>query len=113
MRSRIAVYEGYASPFGRSPQGGYGSPAPTSRYGGPSMGRRAYYVPPERGYGPLEEGKRRYPIVRRGYKVKRKVDTPAMKRAMKRFSKAAKSCSRRKRGTSFQACMKRKLKSKR
>ena len=98
MKSRIAVFEGYGIP--RS----FGRPAP--------FGRRGYYVPPERGYGPLPESGRAYPIVRRGYKVKRMKDTPAMKRAQSRMKKAAKKCSRARKG-SFQKCMKRELKSKR
>ncbi len=130
MKSRIAIFEGYGAPFGRSSQGrsSLGRPLGRSPFGRrPSMGRplsmgrpsslsdlgrRAYYVPPERGYGPLREGKRAYPIVRKGFKVRKMKDTPAMKRAQARFKKAAKKCSRRRKG-SFQTCMRKALKSKR
>ncbi len=130
MKSRIAVYEGYAVPFagrtGRRPAkrrlGGpiFDNPRLSryadlrtlpAGYGYSSLGRRGYTVPAERGYGPLREGKRAYPLVRKGYKVKRMKDTPAMKRAQKRFKKAAKFCSRTAKGKGkFQSCMRRKLK---
>lgn len=109
MRSRIAVFEGYGAPFR-----GLGGPIfdnPRS----PSLGRRGYYVPPQKyvssdsrgGYGPARKP-------RAGYKVKKMKDTPEMKRAQKRFAKAAKKCSRRgARSSSFQVCMRRELKRKR
>jgi len=117
MRSRIAIFEGYSPPrsYGGPIVQNARTPFPTGgvgRYGRPQLGRplgrRAYYVPPAE-YRP-EGGVGRKP--RAGYRVKAKRNTPAMKRAMNRFKKAAKSCSRRRKG-SFQACMKKKLKSKR
>jgi len=105
MRSRIAIFEGYSAPFGRP------------SLGRTSLGRRSYYVPPRRyvsedtrgGYGPGRKPKR-------GYKVKRMKDTPAMKRVQSRFTKAAKKCSRQTRNSrkgSYRVCMRRALKSKR
>lgn len=100
-RSRIAIFEGYGSPFSR-PAASYGRP-----YGAPpAMGRRAYV--PERNESATDSRK----PYRKAYKVAAKRNTPKMKRAQKRFARAAKTCSRRKRGT-FQACMKKALKSKR
>lgn len=119
MRSRIAIFEGYGTPFrGATRRLGaplFNNPRRQSRpslgrpFGGP-FGRRAYSVPAERyissdsrgGYGPGRKP-------RRGYKVKRMRDTPAMKRAQKRFKAAAKKCSKRRSG-SFQVCMRRALK---
>lgn len=116
MRSRVAIFEGYSSPFrGRPSSLGrpYGRSLSGPIFQNPrmagSLGRRGYYVPPEYPYGPAEYGKRRPKAVRKGYRVKRMKDTPAMKRAMNRFKKAAKACARRRKG-SFQACMRRKLK---
>lgn len=96
MKSRIAIFSGYASPFGRPSTGRYGG---HSRMGRPSLGRRSYYVPLRE--ESMADSRRPY-----RYEVKAKRNTPAMKRAMNRFSKAAKSCSRKtaKRG-SFQQCM--------
>ncbi len=117
---------------------GYGAPLfsnPNTQLRGPSLvqsmsgygqdlerlphgyGRAAYRVPsryvrmPRQYIGPVDEsgmGPRRK---RRGYKVKRMKDTPKMKKAHRRFAKAAKKCSRRRTG-SFQACMKKALKKK-
>jgi hypothetical protein len=115
MRSRIAIFEGYGAPFrGTRRMGGpiFNNPRrPALSLG--HMGRRAYSVPAERyissdsrgGYGPARKP-------RRGYKVKRMRDTPAMKRAQKRFAKAAKKCSRRSARASFQTCMRRELRKK-
>lgn len=106
MKSRIAIFSGYGNPFGRPSGGSYGRSygRPIGRisggaYGRRAMGRRAYTVdaayPPDR------------PHV--AYKVKKKRNTPAMKRAMNRFKKAAKSCSRKTKNSrkgAFQRCMK-------
>lgn len=125
MKSRIAIFEGYGRPSG----GRYGGPIfsnpnnlqprPMGRYGRPlprpvdGYGRPAYYVPAERGYGPVKKAGGRRPVIRKGYRVKRKVNTPAMKRAMNKFKRAAKTCSRKTRVRgSFQACMKKALRKK-
>lgn len=99
-KSRIAIFSGYAPP--RS----YGAPI----FSNPRLGRRGYSVPAERGYGPLREGSRTRPLVRKAYKVRKMKDTPAMKRAQKRFKAAAKKCSRTARKGGFQKCMKAALK---
>jgi len=122
MRSRIAIFEGYKSPFGnRPPQRAYTRiPASMDRYGAPlfnnprlsDMGRRGYYVAPQyvaaQGEGPGVYEPR---VKRKGYKVKAKRTkvTAAMRKARAKFRKAAKSCSRRRKG-SFQTCMKKALK---
>jgi len=120
MKSRIAVFEGYASPrgFGR-PMGRSSMGRPMGRplgrpFGmnaglGSALGRRAYYVPPAPGYGPVSPSGRRPKPLRKGYPVKRMRDTPGMKRAQNRMKKAAKICSRRRKG-SYKACMRKQLK---
>ena len=149
MRSRIAIFEGYAAPrrrkrrsmgaplFNNPRMQRYGAPLFNNprmqRYGAPlfnnpnsqlrdasfvqqmgAYGRGAYRVPSRYvespyAYGPPTE-RGEYPKTkRRGYKVKRMKDTPAMKRAQARMKKAAKKCSRRRRGT-YVSCMKRELK---
>ncbi len=81
-----------------------------------SYGRRAYYVPAEE-YAPYRSrgayGPGRKP--RKAYKVKAKRNSPAMRKAMNRFKKAAKSCSKKaaKKGArkgAFQSCMQVQLK---
>ena len=109
-RSRIAIFEGWNPPRMGAPL--FDNPRMGAAYGRPALGRRGYYVPPERGYGPLSKGRKAYPIVRKGYKVKRMKDTPAMKRAQARMKKAAKFCSRRRKG-SYVTCMKKQLRKKR
>ncbi len=125
MKSRIAIFEGYGRPAS------YGAPIfsnrnnlqprPMGRYGSRPLppvdgyGRPSYYVPAERGYGPVKKAGGRRPTIRKGYKVRRMKDTPAMKKAQRRFKKAAKVCSRKahKRGArkgTFQTCMRRQLK---
>ncbi len=129
MKSRIAIFEGYGSPF-RGASRSYGRPPKRRRlsapifdnprmsryadlrtlpkgYGGPifdnprvsGLGRGSYYVPASARSKP--------------YRVKAKRNTPAMKRAQARFKKAAKFCARTAKGKGrFQSCMRRKLKSK-
>lgn len=110
-KSRIAIFSGYASPFGRAPSRSYGGPIMSNPRQPPTMGRRSYYVPPEYQYGPLEERKRKTKPVRKGYRVAKKRNTKKMRAAMNRFSKAAKSCSRKtKVRGSFRACMRKTLK---
>lgn len=123
MKSRIAIFEGYTSPFGRPAPSSLGRRTFGGRLGrsslgrplGGSLGRRAYYVPPARyvssddrgGYGPARKP-------RKGYRVKRMKDTPAMKRAQARFKRAAKKCAKRRNARStFVVCMRRELKKKR
>ncbi len=167
MRSRIALFEWYNSPFGRAPRRrkarrmgfsprtlpagmgaplfnnprmhGYGAhiyddrsyttiPNQLMGYGAPlfenprvdGLGRRAYTVGPKfrrrytpgdgrGGYGPPSPK-------RRGYSVKRKRNTAAMKKSQAQFKKAAKKCSRssrNKRKGAYQSCMRKALKSKR
>ena len=141
MRSRIAIFEGYAAPFGRAPRrrpahrrmgfaprtlpagmgfsprtlpAGMGAPLfQNPRVDGYGRIRSSWRVPAQYvespyAYGPRTEAGDRPRIKRRGYTVKA---TPAMKRAQARMKKAAKKCSRRRKG-SFQACMKKALKSK-
>ena len=96
-RTRIALFEGYGAPFrsmGRA---------------SPSLGRRAYYVPPRE--ESLTDSRRPY---RKGYKVKAKRNTPAMKRAQKKFKVCARKCAtRRGARTKFPSCMRVCLKAKR
>ncbi len=116
--NRIAVFEGYGRPFRGTRYGAaprlMNDPIGRQRTLG-ELGRRAYYVPREKyvasdsrgGYGPGRKP-------RKAYRVKRMKDTPAMKRAQRKFTAAAKKCSRKtaKRG-SFQACMRAALKKRR
>ncbi len=141
-RSRIAVFSGYGAPFnGRRPKRrNYGAPLFDNPRSGPLLGYgRAYGAPlfdnprssPLLGYGaPLFDNPRSSPLLgygRRGYSVKAsgrakpyrvpaKRNTPAMKKAMNRFKKAAKSCSRKTRNSrtkgAFQRCMKSALRKK-
>ncbi len=98
MKSRIAIFEGYGSPFrsasapssyGRRPAS-VGRPSAVGRPLGRPLGRRGYYVP-ERNESVTES---RVPY-RKAYRVKAKRNTPAMKRAQKRFSACAKKCAKR------------------
>ncbi len=122
-RSRIAIFSGFTSRYG-APL--YSNPRPRTAAGGPfgmrsygaPLGRRAYTVPPERGYGPVRSPRGRRPVVRAGYRVKRMVDTPAMKKAQARMKRASKKCSLKasKRGArkgTFKSCMRTELKKKR
>lgn len=88
MKSRIAIFEGYGTPFGRSSMGRS------------SLGRRSYIVP-------AREGSVVPP--RKAYRVKAKRDTPAMKRAAKKFKTCARKCAKKKRGArkNFPSCMRR------
>lgn len=81
MRSRIAIFEGYGSPFRGSLNGPFG--------------RRGYRVDPK--YR-VKAGKT--VLVRDGYRVKPAKDTPAQKK----FARCAKRCSRTK--GRFTKCMK-------
>lgn len=124
-RSRIAVFEGYNRPgFGYSPRSmprgygrGYGAPLfnnprPPLR----GYGRRSYVVPPlyeSSSYGPVTSGGRRAKAMkRRGYRVKKGPNSPWQRK----FKKTAKTCARLSRGKrkgSYQACMRKKLKTSR
>ncbi len=111
MKSRIAIFEGYGTPFSGASRS-YGRPPSYGRraaVGGPifdnprlsALGRRGYYVP-ERNES-VTESRRPY---RKGYKVKAKRNTPAMKRAQKRFKVCARKCSKvRGARKSFPTCM--------
>ncbi len=143
MKSRIAIFEGYASPF-RGASSSYGRPPKRRRstrrmgapifdnprmgapiFDNPRMSRYADLRTLPQGYGaPIFDnprvsglGRGAYYVPASGrakpYRVKAKRNTPAMKRAQARFKKAAKSCARTSKGKGkFQACMRRKLKSK-
>ena len=128
MRSRIAIFEGYRSPSGRYGGRSYGRRYAGTRYGGGAssrygaplfpnprvegLGRRAYTMPPL--YEFPGGGRERDPVYygppkvkRKGYRVKKGRNS----KAQVRFKKAAKSCSRRRsKRTSFQECMRKKLK---
>lgn len=136
MKSRIAIFEGYGAPLYANPRQGpsggpfgaqyfqnqgarnsggvgrYGAPLysnPRTARGDAGLGRRSYYVPPRE--ESMADSRRPY---RKGYRVAKKRNTPAMARAQRRFKKAAKVCSRKARTgrTSFQTCMKKALRKK-
>ncbi len=122
MKSRIAIFSGYASPFRGTRRSSMGAPIFNNprvsgrRLGGPifdnprlsSLGRRGYYVP-ERNESVTDS---RLPY-RKGYKVKAKRDTPAMKRAQKRFKVCARKCSKQRGARSkFPTCMRKCIKKK-
>lgn len=111
MKQRIAIFSGYAAPFGRGPR--YGGQIvrnprpPLGRYGRP-----AYDVPAreETHAVCVKWAPARGP--RAAYSVKKMVDTPAMKRSQKRMKAAARKCKGKKAG-SFRSCMRKALKAKR
>lgn len=114
-RTRIALFEGYGTPFrgAKRPVRGSSSTrtevrSPTSTSLGAlsrsfsgTFGRRAYYVPPRN--ESMTDSRNPY---RKGYKVKAKRATPAMKRAQKKFKTCARKCAtRRGAHTKFPSCM--------
>lgn len=127
-RSRIAVFEGYGAPLFSNPRAQrmgfsprtmprgmgaplYANPNPRRLLG---YGRKGYRVDPyyeSSSYGPVTSSGRRAKVLkRRGYRVKKGRNS----KAQTAFKKAAKSCSRRRnKRTSFQQCMRSKLKGKR
>jgi hypothetical protein len=112
MKSRIAIFEGYRSPFSRAPSYGFrrsmGRPMGSSM--GSPLGRRAYRVPaayefprgfPET-YGPPK-------LKRKAYRVKKGPNSPWQRK----FKKIAETCARKSkhgRKGSYQSCMKKALK---
>lgn len=133
MKSRIAIFSGYKSPFAGRPSLGrpFRSVAclPSGR-GLSDLGRRGYYVPPRDAWDEIRPSLPRDAVryiqreapgreftrhpSRAGYKVKARSDTPAMKRAQGRMKRAAKTCSRKTKNSrgSFTTCMRRELKKK-